>query len=417
MDALSPKPDSMTIGQEFRRSWKPMIAVVLGICFGSVPAYSLGAFIQPLSEEFGWSVTQVTGWMLAWSTGAICAAPVAGYLADRKGAKGVALISLFILALILAASALWVETLAHYYISGFAIGAIVSGTSAITYGRIVSSLFSSGLGTALGIMSTGIGASAIIGPRLMQAIIDAYDWRVAFFVQGAFAIAILPLLGWWLREGHREQMIANRAPRGEGYTLRAAMHMPVFWVLSAGALLYGICVGGVSVNLMPFLATLGVGRADAAAAVGLFGFATVCGRFLTGIIIDRVRIHASVLMAIVLTAEAMAFVLLAYGGGGYAMLIALPIFGFAVGAEADCLAYCTVRIFGRRNYGSIFGILGIVMLYIGTGIGPVLFSLSQEMFDSYAIAFNIWTALALLAVPLFLWAARVPFFVPSKPSS
>lgn len=411
MDVVSPPPGSLSIGEEFRRSWKPMVAVVLGICFGSVPAYSLGAFIQPLSAEFGWTVTQITGWMLCWSLGAIASAPVAGYLADRVGAKGVALVSLLVLAGILAATGFTVETLTHYYLSGFAIGAIVSGTSAITYGRIVSSLFSRGLGTALGIMSTGIGASAIIGPRFMQAIIDAYDWRTALFVQAAFPLLILPLLGLWLREGHRDQMIANRAPKGEGYALGRALHMPVFWVMSLGSLLYGICVGGVSVNLMPFLATEGIGRAEAASAVGLFGLATVTGRFLTGIIIDRVNIHASVLMAIVLAAEALSFVILGYGGGGAALLIALPVFGFAVGAEADCLAYCTVRIFGRRYYGSIFGIVGIVMLYIGTGIGPVLFSLSQERLGGYQAAFAIWTGLALLAVPLFLWVARVPFFV------
>lgn len=387
-----------------------MIAVVLGICFGSVPAYSLGAFIQPLSEEFGWSVTQITGWMLSWSIGAIISAPIAGHLADRIGAKGVSLVSLTLLAAVLATTGLAVKTLPQYYFSGFVIGAVVSGTSAITYGRIVSSLFTAGLGTALGLMSTGIGASAIIGPRLMQAIIDSYDWQTAYYVLAAFPVIILPLLALWLREGHREDMVADRAPKGEGYTLAAAMRMPVFWVMSVGSLLYGICVGGVSVNLMPFLATEGLSRAEAASALGLFGFATISGRFLTGIIIDRVRIHASVLMAVVLAAEAGAFVLLAYGGTGVALLVALPVFGFAVGAEADCLAYCAVRIFGRRNYGSIFGILGIVMLYIGTGVGPVLFSLAQEASGSYAVAFNIWTVLALAAAPLFLWVARIPFF-------
>lgn len=125
-----------------------MVAIVFGICFASVPAYSLGAFIEPLSREFGWSVTEITAWMLFWSSGAIVAAPIAGYLADRVGAKGVALTSLLALAIVLAATGLFVDTLPLYYASGFAIGAFVSGTSAITYGRIVASLFSAGLGTA-----------------------------------------------------------------------------------------------------------------------------------------------------------------------------------------------------------------------------------------------------------------------------
>lgn len=404
----------LTIGQEFRLSWKPMVAVVLGMCFGSVPGYSLGVFIEPLSTEFGWSITEITGWMMAWSIGCITAAPLAGYLADRTGAKRVALISLLLLAGVLAATGIFVQSLPHYYASGFAIGAVVAGTSAITYGRIVSSLFSAGLGTAFGIMSTGIGISAIIGPRLMQGIIDAYGWRNAFLIQGAFPLIILPLLAWWLREGRRDQMVANRAPKGEGYLLSEAIRMPVFAVLSVGALIYGVCVSGVSVNLMPFLATHGISRAEAASAVGLFGFATVAGRFLTGIIIDRVHIHAAVLMAIVLAAEAMAFIMMGYGGPGFWLLIALPIFGFAVGAEADCLAYCAVRIFGRRYYGSIFGILGIGMLYVGTGIGPMLFSVAHESFQSYQLAFLLWSGLALLAVPLFLWVSRIPFFVTTE---
>lgn len=411
MDAIAQPAGSLTIGQEFQLSWKPMVAVVLGICFASVPAYSLGAFIQPLHHQFGWTVTQITGWMLSWSAGAIVSAPIAGYLADKKGAKGVAMGSLLILSVILLITGYWVATLPLYYLSGFAIGAAVSGTSAITYGRIVNSLFSSGLGTALGIMSTGIGASAIIGPRVMQEIIDAYGWRTAFYVLAAFPLIFLPLLAAWLREGHRGQLIANRSPKGEGFTLAGAIRMPVFWVLSVGSLLYGICVGGVTVNLMPFMATEGISRANAASALGLFGLATVSGRLLTGMIIDRVRIHAAILMAIVLAAEALAFVLLAHGSMPV-MLMALAVFGFAVGAEADCLAYCTSRIFGKRNYGSIFGMLGIVMLYIGTGVGPVLFSLGQETFGGYVKAFNIWAAMALLAVPIFIWVSRVPFFQP-----
>ena len=187
-----------------------------------------------------------------------------------------------------------------------------------------------------------------------------------------------------------------------------AMRTSVFWTLAAGTILYGICVGGVSVNLIAYLTTEGLSRIDAAAAAGLFGAATVVGRFAAGIVIDRTRIHAARLMALVLIAEALAFVLLGMEGASY-RYVALPIFGLAVGAEADCLAYSVIRIFGRRFFSSIFGILGIVMLYIGTGIGPMLFSATRDVLGDYASAFYLWAAFASVAAPLFASVARVPF--------
>ena len=150
----------------------------------------------------------------------------------------------------------------------------------------------------------------------------------------------------------------------------------------------------------------------AAAWASLFGASTLLGRLTGGVIIDRLRIHAALLLAIVMAAESIAFI--ALGTYGAAVLIlALPVFGLAVGAEADCLAYCILRIFGRRYFGTIFAVLGYLLLYIGTGLGAVLFSATRDLFDSYERAFYVWAGLAFLGVPLFLAVARTPFFVPA----
>lgn len=388
-----------------------MVAVVVGMWVSSLPSYSIGAFIEPLSQDFGWSITQITGWSLAWSLGCIISAPLVGTLADRLGARRVILGALVLLAAALLAASLFTDRLLLLYAGGFSIGAIGAATSAITYGRVVSGLFDRGLGTALGLMSTGIGLGAVTGPRAMQAIIDAYGWRWAFAFEAILPLVILPLLLLWLKE-RRDRLSQGEGTAAPGCTRAQAMRMPVFWIMSFGAILYGICVGGVSVNLIPYLTSEGLSRADAAAAAGLFGGATVIGRLSGGVVIDRVRFHAAHLMAIVLLAEGMSFVLLGAYGTLF-VLLAIPVFGLAVGAEADCLAYCTVKIFGRRYYSSIFGVLGIVMLYLGTGIGPVIFSATRDYFSDYRQAFFIWSLLALIAAPVFAWVARVPFLKPN----
>jgi MFS family permease len=282
------------------------------------------------------------------------------------------------------------------------------------YGRIISGHFRVGLGTALGLMSSGIGFSAVFGPRLLQAVTDAYGWRWSFGSASLVIVIALPLIAGWLRESRRPADNRIGAVGAEcGVSVAQAIRMPVFWALAGGSLLYGTCVGGASVNLVPFLTSEGLSRADAASAVGLFGAATVTGRFLTGIIIDRSRIHAALLMAIVLVAEGLAFAALGLTGISF-MLIALPVFGFAVGAQADCLAYCTVRIFGRRSYGSIFGIIGMTMLYLGPGSGAVLFSAARDVLGAYGHVFLIWAGLAAVAALLLTLVSRYPFLTPPE---
>ena len=398
-----------SIGAEFAASWRAMVVVVIGMWASSVPAYSIGAFINPLSEEFGWSVTQITGWSLAWSGGCIISAPIVGALADRRGARPVILVGLLLLGIALLAISWFTDRLSQLYAGGFAIGVISIATGAITYGRVVSSLFDRGLGSALGLMSAGIGLAAVTGPRAMQAIIDAYGWRWGFAVEAVLPLAILPLLLVWLKERRNRTGIDSNSTEAEGISRPEAMRMPVFWILSLGAILYGVCVGGVSVNLIPYLTSEGLTRADAAAAAGLFGIATVTGRLAGGIIIDRVRIHAAVLMAIVLVGEGLAFIVLGTNGTTF-LLLAIPVFGLAVGAEADCLAFCTLRIFGHRCFSSIFGVLGIMMLYLGLGVGPILFSSTRDYFSSYSAAFFVWGGIAFVAAPIFASVAPVPFF-------
>lgn len=405
-EAIDTPSEPAGVLDELKAEWRTLIACVLGVFLGTLPGYAIGAFLEPVAAELESSLTQIVGWSLCWSIGVVATAPFAGYLADRHGAKRVALIAVAALALALGWTTFGVTTLITWYVSGFVIGAAVAGVGGITFGRIVSSLFHRGLGTGLGIMSTGVGLSAMLGPSTMQGVIDAFGWRAGFAAEAIIVVLILPLLGFWLKDA-----ASNREPGTlavDGVALRTAVRTPVFWLLVLGTLMYGVSVAGVSVNLMPYLAAEGMTRSSAAAALGLFGASTLVGRLLTGIIIDKVRIHAAALIALMLTAEGLAFIMFAYQGTAM-LLPTLVIFGFAVGAEGDCLAYLVARFFGRRFFSSIFGMLGIVTLYIGTGTGPALFALTREYLGAYPPTLIVWSILTFVGAAAFLATARTAF--------
>ncbi len=380
---------------------------MIGVMLGTLPGYAIGVFLQPVSAELGLSLTEVLGWSFCWSVGVIVTAPLAGFAADRYGAKRVALFGLIALAAALAWTAFGIQDLLTWYLSGVLIGSAVAGVSGITFGRIVSTIFQRGLGTALGIMSTGVGLSAVIGPRLMQYLIDTYTWRTAFMAEALIVAIGLPLLSVWLRNA-REVTGGETIAHLTGVSLQEASRSGAFWLLVIGTFGYGICVSGVHVNMVPYLTSQEMSRAAAATAVGVFGGATVVGRFLTGVIIDKGPLHASTLIALMLVIEALSFVGLAYLGLD-ALLFVLILFGFAVGAEGDCLVYLVSRFFGRRRFSSIFGVVGIVALYLGTGVGPALFSVVRGQVSSYEITLLIWAGLAALASLAFAATARTPF--------
>ena len=82
---------SVGIVPELRRSWRAMVAIVLGMGVGVLPVYSIGAFISPIAAEMNWSETQVVGWALAHAAGAVISAPFIGVLSDRFGPRQVAM--------------------------------------------------------------------------------------------------------------------------------------------------------------------------------------------------------------------------------------------------------------------------------------------------------------------------------------
>ena len=79
---------------EWRSFWFLPFAAALGYSTSVIAVYSLGAFIGPLTQEFGWSRAQISvGISVACFISAIFSIPV-GILVDRIGPRRIALIGM-----------------------------------------------------------------------------------------------------------------------------------------------------------------------------------------------------------------------------------------------------------------------------------------------------------------------------------
>ena len=404
----------VTARDEFRVAWRVAAASMIGVAFGvnGFSYASFGVLVNPVAEAFGKPVSSVSVWVTFLFLGNVVVAPFIGMLADRFGARRVILSSLPVLILTWCLGGTIGPNLWMLYTLAVMVGVVGTGAGPITYGRAVQTWFEAGRGTAMGIMSAGIGLSYLVGPRVMQGVIDARGWRFGFFILGVVHLIPLPFILGWLKE-KRETVVKATKPVETGLAIRQVVRMPVFWFASLGFILYGLCAGGVTVNLVPFMTSGGMTRTTAATYMGLLGIFSVTGRIVTGFVIDRLPV--GYVCAVILLFEAAAFAAFAHFGASV-VIPAISVTGFAFGGEVSCMGYAIARYFGVRHYGGINGVLSVVT-GIGVGLGPPFISYMKEMSGSYSMAFYVAAGIAVGSAVFFAIMSLYPYFEDAAPAA
>jgi OFA family oxalate/formate antiporter-like MFS transporter len=151
--------------------------------------YSWTIFVTPLRDEFGWSLATVQltftlfVWIMTWTQ------PVAGYIADQKGPRYLAILGGII------ASVGWIMTSfindsTSLYFS-YSLGAVGVGIIyAISVG-LASKWFPDRRGLANGFTSFGYGFGAAILNPVISVIIVNIDFRAAFLYMGIVIFFVL----------------------------------------------------------------------------------------------------------------------------------------------------------------------------------------------------------------------------------
>jgi MFS family permease len=376
------------VGREFADSWQVVLLAGLAISVGmtGIGFYSLGLFVAPLQAEYGWSRAAVSGAATFEQLGIFLSAPVVGRLADRFGARPVAIVSFLLTppafyALSLAGPSVW-----SWYGLWLLVSIAGCGTTPAIWARVVSMRFDAGRGLALGLMLVGTGVASILSPMLLGPVIAAHGWRVAVMAMAAIVLVVgLPVSLLTPRE--RMVTTADEAPRPRGHFERNRQSL----TLLAVALLLGAIVAGLIVHLVPMLIDGGMDMASAAGIAAQLGVAVLATRIIAGVLFDR--FHAPFVAAILLLSPVIASAILLYGGP---VFLAALMLGVAAGAEVDMLAYLTGRYVRMDNLGASYGlVLGFFCL--GAAFGPLLFGWSVDLTGDYDFILAL-SAVMLLAV-------------------
>jgi MFS family permease len=403
--------DKVTSVQEFRDGWRVLLVAAMGVTCGitAIPIYTIGAFVGPLEDAYGWSRGAIqSATVFAYLT-LIFAGPAAGYLTDRFGPRRVALWSVFGISASVGSAAVLADSLWGLYLAYALIGILGAGTSPVVWTRAVSSWFVKRRGLAFGLTLMGTGLFATIGPLYVTVAIEEFGWRGGYLALALVPLAlVLPLVYVWF---HERQVITQTAggdtqgSRGgqDGLDLSGALKTSQFWIIAFSYLFFSTSISGFIASYIPMLTDGGLTRAEAASMAGFIGISVMVGRILTGFLLDHVP--ASVLSTVFMALPAIGCLLWGTGVGG--ALVAAIFVGLAGGAEFDLVAYMTSRYFGLRHYGKLYGIL-FSFVIAGAAIGPLMFGVGYDVFGSY-------DPVLLIAASLFVVGGLAQLFLGAYP--
>jgi MFS family permease len=369
--------------EEFGRGWTVVLASAVGAGTGvsALTFYTLGAFMEPLSQDMGWTRAQISAAPLFMTAASLIMGPVAGALADKYGARPVAIFSQIMFVLAVAGLALTTEQIWTFYAGFFLLAFVGAGTMPITWTRAITGWFSSARGLALGFALMGTGVMGMIAPSLATSLIGEFGWRMAYVGLAAVPLLVgLPLAILFFRDPPAAVTNPTQSGTGDewGLTFAEAVRTRLFWQMSAGFFIAAMGIGAMLVHSLPLLQEHGLDRAKAAQVAGLFGLSVTVGRIFTGYLLDRM--FGPTVAMVMFAAPAIACVLILIAGNNILICaIAIIVFGLAAGAEFDIAAYFVARYFGRKNYGAIYGLLYTIFV-VGSAATPPL---AGAVFDKY----------------------------------
>ena len=380
-----------------RRGWRVVAAafLVMFATFGC--AYSFSAFFSPLQASFGASRGALS-WVLSIAISLFfIIGAISGAVADRIGARAMALAGSLIvgLGLIVAAQA---QTLWQIYL-GFGLGiGIGVGISYVPSVGAVQRWFVRQRGLASGFAVAGIGAGTLCMPKIAEWLIDAYGWRAAYVLLGAFAVLVAGTAALFIDASPQQHGFlpdggvasGETAPeQGRGMALRDAVRSRPFWLLYAAALCASLGLFLPFVHLAPFAEDRGIPHAVAIFLFTLVGLGSTFGRFLLGGLADRLgrrRAFAGMYLG-------MALMLVWWLGSWSAWQIAVfaLVFGTCYGGFVALAPALIVDYFGDRHASGLIG-LSYTAVALGTLAGSPLAGYLFDFFQSYTVAIAVSAA-------------------------
>ena len=423
----------------FYYGWVIAVISTLGFLF-SIPGQTMGmaVFADEFIRVLGLSRTELSTAYLFGTLGSALLLTRAGRMYDAYGARtmlvgaalllSLTLMFISILGWLSSSLAAWLR-IELFWISfplilfGY-FGVRLSGQGVLTSAsrNVLLVWFEIRRGLVSGFRGVFVSLGFSLAPLLIALLIDSYSWQGALWIMaGAVGIGFTFLALILVRDHPHVAGLAVDGgslsdPKGTANdvsvdkTVAQARRDPVFWIYAMSLSIHALFGTAVTFHIVAIFNEVGRSREEAFAYFLPQAIVSLSTNLIASAAADRARLKPLLIVML------MAFILGAIGltrldsSLGYVMLVA----GFGIGGGLwgvlSNLAF--IRQFGALHLGEISG-LNTAFTVFASAIGPVLFSLGNDIYGSFdAAAYGCLGALCLLMVfAIFLRQPRdlVPY--------
>ena len=379
-----------------------------------------GFYVRPISQQFGWSTTVISGAVsLSRFEGGILG-PIEGVLIQKFGTRGIIGFGLLCFG---AGFMLLSEingSIPRYYVS-FLLMSV--GSTLGTWSPVMASInnwFDNNRTKAISFTMVGMGLGGLFWTPLVGLSIERFEWQQTAFMSGIIIMGIGLPLSRLVRTnpepyGYLPDGVSDNIPsvssrsllldqnRDHDYTLREALATRSFWLMSWGHSLALMTVAAIGLHLVPYL------QSDLGFSIGIviqftliLTFTQILSHLLGGFYGNK--FPKKYIAAITMLGHAIALLILATAVSYWQVMLALIIQGISWGVRGPVVNSMRGDYFGRKHFPVIMGFTKFIMMF-GMIIGTFFPGFMDDQF-SYRAAFLTLSAASSLGVILFLLMPR-----------
>ena len=408
---------------EFKKSrWVSLIAGVIIELLSGI-AYAWSMFQTPLTEKYGWSISQVTlAYTIYFLAIMFMSLFFGAKLKQKLSIKQEVLIGGILYGGGILLMAFMRGSIIELYLF---FGILAAIGTAMIYPVLISyalELFPERTGFAGGLMTAGYGLGAVVLAPLTSIITSKTgDISRAFLVMGILFMVGIVVLAQLLKtppEGFREMILSEMPAAGEAAAAKKPakvsvydmnknqmVRTPVFYMLFI-SLLIGLACGSMIITQgAPMMQLMGIAPALISMLVSLLAVTNTIGRLAWGAFSDRFGKVRTLVLVHILTAVVMFLLLIAKVPGLFVGLLLVTTFCY--GGVACLVAPSTEEMFGGKHIGENYSIT-YCTFGISSFIGPILIARIRESMGTYTPGFAVAGVLAVIGFAIaFLLARKV----------
>jgi MFS family permease len=285
-------------------AWMVMAIAFLTMLISSSALGLPGAFLRPLSLEFGWSTQQISSALAVRFALYGLMGPFAAILMERYGLRRIVCLAMLLIASGLSLAATMTAVWQLFVLWGIVLG-VGSGLTALVLGATVANRwFEERRGLVLGILTASSATGQLVFLPLAAGLIQRLGWRyaVAPTVVGCFVVAGTAFL--FLRERPSD---VSLTPYGTDprkievpvkawhpsfaeplIALRSISRNSTFWVLFGTFFVCGLSTSGlIQTHFISLCSDYGLATVPAASVLAMIGAFDFVGTILSGWLSDR----------------------------------------------------------------------------------------------------------------------------------